>query len=252
MSKRNPSETYGISWDINRYDSSLTPMARLIYIEVCKLCNAKGYCWARNSFFAEKYGLSLRTVSRHLQELEGKYIVISGKGSKRLIYQKDLEDIDVNVTSSESKSSRKSRQKSQYFENETETEMSMEHRQECLQSTTEMSENEAQESLQVTTEQCFSSTDDAVKNINNNITSNIINESPLPDENFMLASLAYDKSPYSELYKSLSDTESKCTSSAQLESKEESVLSGHVKTSAFLPPDSPEFHIWFDERSDSA
>ena len=53
-----------------RYDKSLCSDAKLLYGEVAALCNVKGYCWARNEYFSNLYGVSDRTVLRWLTSLK--------------------------------------------------------------------------------------------------------------------------------------------------------------------------------------
>lgn len=74
-----------------RYDPELSPNAKLLYGELTSLCNKTGYCWATNEYFAELYGLSIRTVSRLISKLEERgYIrcemAATEKGSERRIY----------------------------------------------------------------------------------------------------------------------------------------------------------------------
>lgn len=74
-----------------RYDPDLNPNAKLLYGELTSLCNQKGYCWATNEHFSELYGLSVRTISRLITQLESKgYIrcemAATDKGSERRIY----------------------------------------------------------------------------------------------------------------------------------------------------------------------
>ncbi len=74
-----------------RYDPDLMANAKLLYAELTSLCNKTGYCWAGNQYFAELYGLSERTVSRLIAQLEDKgYIrcemAATDKGSERHIY----------------------------------------------------------------------------------------------------------------------------------------------------------------------
>lgn len=53
-----------------RYDNTLRPSAKLLYGELTALADATGYCWASNRYFSDLYGLSDKTISALLQELE--------------------------------------------------------------------------------------------------------------------------------------------------------------------------------------
>lgn len=72
-----------------RYDKDLPPTAKLVYAEITALCNEKGYCWAQNKYFEDLYDISRRTIINYLNILEKKgYIVrenIYKEGTKEII-----------------------------------------------------------------------------------------------------------------------------------------------------------------------
>lgn len=53
-----------------RYDPDLPASAKLLYAEISSLTNQVGYCFAKNSYFQELYGMSDRTVRRLISALE--------------------------------------------------------------------------------------------------------------------------------------------------------------------------------------
>jgi hypothetical protein len=52
-----------------RYDALLPANAKLLYGELTALCNAEGYCWASNAYFAELYGVSKKSISNWITSL---------------------------------------------------------------------------------------------------------------------------------------------------------------------------------------
>ena len=52
-----------------RYDKRLSANAKLLYGEITALCGKGGYCWARNSYFAELYGVNKISISRMIKQL---------------------------------------------------------------------------------------------------------------------------------------------------------------------------------------
>ena len=77
-----------------RYDRRLCPSAKLLYGEVTALCNEKGYCWARNKYFADLSEVSDRTIRNWISQLieygylksEIKYVEGSKEIEYRLLY----------------------------------------------------------------------------------------------------------------------------------------------------------------------
>ena len=60
-----------------RYDRDLPPNAKLLYGEITALSNAKGYCSARNAYFADLFGLGEKSVSRLIAILaKGGYLQV--------------------------------------------------------------------------------------------------------------------------------------------------------------------------------
>lgn len=72
-----------------RYDESLPPNAKLLYGEITALCNAEGYCWASNKYFAELYDVSPITISRWINILVSKGYIAS-----QIIYKEGTKQID--------------------------------------------------------------------------------------------------------------------------------------------------------------
>lgn len=53
-----------------RYDTELPANAKLLYGEITALCNAEGFCWATNKYFAELYSVSTQSISYWLKSLK--------------------------------------------------------------------------------------------------------------------------------------------------------------------------------------
>lgn len=73
-----------------RYDQELSSSAKLLYAEISALTGETGFCYARNAYFENLYGLSERTISRLVKDLAARgYLRIEdGAGGKetRKIY----------------------------------------------------------------------------------------------------------------------------------------------------------------------
>lgn len=89
MNEENKISYYAVIPANVRYDTRLTPNAKLLYGEITALCNEKGYCWATNKYFAELYGVEPQTISgwiKKLKELGYINVVINYKeGSKEIL-----------------------------------------------------------------------------------------------------------------------------------------------------------------------
>jgi len=58
-----------------RYDKNLPAAAKLLYGEITALCNQSGLCWAENTYFANLYGVNVRTIKGWITALlDGGYI----------------------------------------------------------------------------------------------------------------------------------------------------------------------------------
>ncbi len=55
-----------------RYDTDLSPNAKLLYAEITSLAYKDGYCWATNNYFMDLYSASLASIKRWLKELKDK------------------------------------------------------------------------------------------------------------------------------------------------------------------------------------
>src|SRR5690625_180640 len=71
-----------------RYDKRLTDGAKLLYGEITALCNEKGYCWAKDSYFSSLYEVSKSTIQRWIKQLEDngyiKRLVIYDEGTRNI------------------------------------------------------------------------------------------------------------------------------------------------------------------------
>lgn len=72
-----------------RYDNEITANAKLIYGEITALCNEKGYCWASNSYFADLYQVTTKSVSKWINQLIDKKYIYS-----ELIFKENTKEIE--------------------------------------------------------------------------------------------------------------------------------------------------------------
>jgi len=76
-----------------RYDSKLTPNAKLLYGEITALCNEKGYCWAGDGYFINLYECSRSTIQRWFKQLEE-----NGYISRKVKYKEGTREIEHRYT----------------------------------------------------------------------------------------------------------------------------------------------------------
>lgn len=72
-----------------RYDTELTPNAKLLYGEITALSNERGYCWASNDYFAELYDVTTRQVKRWVKSL-----IDRGYIDSSLTYKEGTKEVD--------------------------------------------------------------------------------------------------------------------------------------------------------------
>ena len=70
MNEENQINYYAIIPATVRYDNKLKPAEKLIYGEITALANKMGYCFAKNKYFADLYGVTTHTVSQWISHLE--------------------------------------------------------------------------------------------------------------------------------------------------------------------------------------
>lgn len=75
-----------------RYDKNLTAKEKLLYAEITALSNKEGYCWASNSYFAELYNTTDRTIRTCITNL-----VNNGYINRELIYKKDGKEVEKRI-----------------------------------------------------------------------------------------------------------------------------------------------------------
>ncbi len=68
-------KTYAIFADEVRYDNDLPFSCRVIFAEIASLAKQQGYCYANNYYFAEKFAVSISSVSKWIHMLEQKQYI---------------------------------------------------------------------------------------------------------------------------------------------------------------------------------
>ena len=74
-----------------RYDSELTPNAKLLFGEITALSNELGYCFATNQYFANLYNVSTVSISKWVNQLKEKgYILVELQYNGKEIIERRL------------------------------------------------------------------------------------------------------------------------------------------------------------------
>ena len=85
-----------------RYDSELVNGEKILFGEITALCDKKGFCWATNSYFANLYDTTEKTISRWINHLKAKkYIdtkLFYKEGTKK-IEKRCIKIVSLTVTS---------------------------------------------------------------------------------------------------------------------------------------------------------
>ena len=74
-----------------RYSEELSSTAKLLYAELSALIGEDGFCWATNTYFAGVLGVSERTISRMITQMEAAGFIrcemaTNDNGRERRIY----------------------------------------------------------------------------------------------------------------------------------------------------------------------
>ena len=73
-----------------RYSAEIPAGAKLLYAEISSLTDQRGYCFASNKYFADLYGVGIRTIQRYLDALKAASLIriTDGEGGsdQRKIY----------------------------------------------------------------------------------------------------------------------------------------------------------------------
>ena len=88
MEEKNTPNYFGILPANVRYDKRLKPMEKILYTEITALSNAKGYCYATNSYFAKLYGVHKNTAGAWINNLEKYGFIVS-----RIIYESGTKNV---------------------------------------------------------------------------------------------------------------------------------------------------------------
>ena len=73
-----------------RYSTILSPMEKIIYAEITALTNKNGYCFAKNRYFGELYGVHKNTVGNWINNLKKNNFIrpeLKQKFGKKFLYR---------------------------------------------------------------------------------------------------------------------------------------------------------------------
>ena len=86
-------------------DESLNANVKTFYRDISKMCRFKGYCWAYNKYFAERYQVSTRTIGRWIAKLVKRgYITSEIKRDKKLERQLRVNKAILDIKNKENES----------------------------------------------------------------------------------------------------------------------------------------------------
>ncbi|MCR5187935.1 MAG: helix-turn-helix domain-containing protein [Treponema sp.] len=69
-------------------DINISSGEKLLFGDIASHSKQEGYCWGSNEYFAEKYHVSTRTITRWIADLEKRKLIIS-----EMLYQKDSKKV---------------------------------------------------------------------------------------------------------------------------------------------------------------